>query len=378
MLFKDIIGQEKIKEYLIEVAKKNKIPHALLFTGPEGAGKLATAIAFAQYVNCLDENKNDDSCNNCESCSKIKKLLHPDIHFVFPIYKGSSKGNVCDDFIELWRNFILNHIYFKATDWYNIIAKDKGQPTIYAEETLQIINKANTKKSEAKYKFIIIYQPERMNISSANKLLKILEEPYFGTVFILISSNQELLLPTIVSRCQHIRFPVVDFNALKEYLKIKFPNVDEQILHQSIILSEGNVAHCIELLNRDEALKNYLNLYIQIMRIAYTISTKKTDYQKITQIVEELLQLSKEQQKDFIKYCIRYTRDNLMYGLKQKAITFLSKEEREFSEKFSNFVTLSFAENLYRNLSETLYHIERNANARIVFTDLILKIKDYF
>lgn len=378
MQFKDIIGQENIKEQLIELARKDKIPHALLFTGIEGSGKLATAIAFAQYVNCVNNDKANDSCNECESCNKIKKLIHPDIHFVFPIYKGSSRGNTCDDYLDLWRDFILNNTYFKATDWYNIVAKDKGQPTIYAEETIQIINKANIKKNEAKYKFIIIYQPERMNVASANKLLKILEEPYSGTIFILISSNPDLLLPTVISRCQQIRFPVVDFNILKDYLKNKFPHIDDQILHQAIILSEGNIAHCLEIINRDETIKNYLNLYIKIMRTSYEIHRKNSNFYLINPLIDDLLQLNKEQQKDFIKYCIRYTRDNLMLNLKQKAITFLSKEEKEFSEKFSRFVNLKFAENLYIEFSKALYHIERNANARIVFTDLILKIKDYF
>ncbi|MCX7862764.1 MAG: DNA polymerase III subunit delta' [Bacteroidales bacterium] len=377
MIFSEVIGQKHILERLRYIAQHEKIPHALLFTGSEGSGKLATALAFAQYINCL-QPKEHDSCNQCSSCHKFSHLIHPDLHFVFPIYKGSRTSAVCDDFIQEWRDFVLLSPYFNSSDWYDVVAEDKGQPTIYADEAHEIIRKISIKNYEAKYKIIIIYQPERMHIATANKLLKVLEEPPPSTVFILISAQPELLLSTIVSRCQVIKFPTVDDVSLSEFLEKKYPQASTQDIHQSVILSGGNVPQAIRLLEKHESTRHYFTYFVQMVRMAYEINRKKPKTEEQIKWVQEVIQFSKEEQKEFLIYCLRFIRDNFLINLNVRSIIFQSKEEQEFSQKFSPFMPFSTAYPIFQHISKAIYHLERNGNPRIVFTDLIYKISLHF
>ncbi|NSW45026.1 MAG: DNA polymerase III subunit delta' [Bacteroidales bacterium] len=377
MTFAEIVGQTFIKQRLTYIARQEKIPHALLFTGPEGVGKLATAIAFAQYINCHKPH-NDDSCNTCSSCHKYNHLIHPDLHFVFPIYKGNKTSAVCDDFINDWRDFVLTRPYFKSSDWYQIVAEDKGQPIIYADESLEIINKLSVKNYEAKYKVIVIYQPERMHTATANKILKVLEEPPAYTVFILISSNPELLLPTIVSRCQIVKFPLLDDVSISQYLKEKYPQHKEHEIHQAVILAGGSLPHAIQALENQNATQEFFNWYVQIFRLAFEVARNKPRRDEMIKWASTLAGLSKEQQKDFILYALRFTRDHFLNQASLKSLTFLTKEEQDFSEKFARFITFPTAQALYKYFSDALYHLERNGNAKIIFTDLAFLLTRHF
>jgi len=377
MLFSEVIGQNNIKEKLILLVKRNRLPHALLFSGPEGVGKLATALALAQYVNCHYPNEND-SCNFCNSCQKINKLIHPDIHFIFPIYKGTSKISCSFDVINEWRAFLLKSVYFNYLDWNNYITKEKGQAVIYAEEANYIIEKAFLKNYEAKFKFFIIYEAHKMHPAGLNKLLKIIEEPFPNTVFILTTTAQEQLMPTIVSRCQIIKFPNIEFEALKIFLQKNYPNIDEQILNQIIITSEGNLPKCIELIEKGEINKNYLQLFRKMFLCSYQIAKNNPNYYEVDSLVKEILSLSKEQQKDFLKYCLKLVRDNLILNFNLKTGIHLSTEEKNFSEKFKNYVDLKNAEIIYNYLSKAIYSIERNSNPKITFSNLIIKLQACF
>lgn len=377
MLFSDIVGQKHIIDRLRFIAQNEKIPHALLFTGSEGVGKLAVALAWAQYINCLEPLAHD-SCNTCSSCHKFSHLIHPDLHFVFPVYKGAKSSVVCDDFIQEWRDMLLISPYFLSSQWYEVVAEDKGQPTIYADEALEIIRKISVKNYEAKYKVVIIYQPERMHISTANKLLKVLEEPPPSTVFILISSQPDLLLSTIVSRCQIVKFPVIDDVSLSQFLEKKYPQYKTQEIHQAVILSGGSVPNAIRILEQQESSQNYFGLFVQLVRMAYEIKRNKPKTDEQIKWVQEAIQLSKEEQKELLIYCMRFIRDNFMVNVQLKSLVFQTKEEEDFSKNFSRFVPFNTASNVYSHLSKAIYHLERNGNPRIVFTDLIYQIAKYF
>jgi|YNPMSStandDraft_1061717.scaffolds.fasta_scaffold00797_7 DNA polymerase-3 subunit delta' len=377
MLFSEVVGQKLIIEKLKYFSIQEKIPHALLFTGSEGVGKLSTALAFAQFINC-EKPSAKDSCNVCPSCHKYSHLIHPDLHFVFPIYKGNKSYAICDDFIQEWRNFLLLSTYFKSSQWYEQVAEDKGQPIIYADEAIEIIKKLSIKNYEAKYKVIIVYQPEKMHIATANKLLKVLEEPPASTLFILISSQPELLLSTIVSRCQVVKFPIVDDISLKNFLKEKFPQYNEQDIIQSVLLANGSVPEAIQILEENENIKIYLDLYIRMARLAYEIKHKKTKTEDLIKWVYEVNQLSKENQKAFLVYSLRLTRDNFLINSNLKHIVSQTKEEEKFSEKFYNFMPYNNSFETYKILSNSLFHLERNGNSRIIFTDLIYQISNIF
>ncbi len=377
MTFREVIGQSFIKQRLQFIAHQEKIPHALLFTGPEGVGKLATALAFAQYINCHHPSENEP-CNECPSCHKYSHLIHPDLHFVFPVYKGSRTSVVCDDFINEWRNFLLLSPYFKSTDWYSIVAEEKGQPIIYADEALEIITKLSVKNYEAKYKVIIIYQPERMHLATANKLLKVLEEPPAYTVFMLVSSNPELLLSTIISRCQTVKFPLLDDVSINNFLTEKYPRSKENEIHQAVILSNGNLPEAIQLLENQNANQEFFSYYVQIFRLGFEVAHNKPRRDEMAKWAGTMASLSKEEQKDFILYSLRFTRDHFLNQASLKSLVFLTREEQDFSDKFSRFIHFSTAQALYKYFSDALHHLERNGNAKIIFTDLAYSLPKHF
>ncbi len=210
MFFRDIIGQEKIRERLVRSVEEQRVSHAQLFTGPEGTGKLGLAIAYAQYISCTNRTPSD-SCGICHSCRKYAKLQHPDLHFVFPVFKKKNVAKpFCDDFIAKWREMVLQSPYFTLNQWMDAIEADNAQGMIYAHESESIIRKLSIKPFEAEFKVMIIWLPEKMNLSCANKLLKMIEEPPAKTLFLLVTEDEERIIPTILSRTQIIRIPAIE------------------------------------------------------------------------------------------------------------------------------------------------------------------------
>jgi len=271
MLFKDIIGQENTKKRLIQTVKDNRISHAQLFFGSEGIGKLALAIAYAQYISCENKQEND-SCGVCMSCYKYQKLVHPDLHFVFPVIKTSSNQHpVSDNFLSEWRKMILNSSYFSVNQWYEFIGTDKTENTqgsIYVHESEEIIKKLMLKTFESEFKVMIIWLPEKMNISAANKLLKIIEEPPPKTLFLLVSENIDLIIQTIQSRTQLVKIPKIDNISLANAVNEKF-NLDKDQLNDIIRLSDGNYINVINNIQSNDEYSYNLDTFIKMMRLAY-------------------------------------------------------------------------------------------------------------
>lgn len=366
MFFKDIIGQEDVKEQLISSVKKGIIPHARLFCGPEGIGKLSLAISYAQYLNCLDPQDND-SCGKCSSCLKYKKLAHPDLHFVFPVIKKDKK-EVCDDYISEWRAFVGDHHYFSLSQWLAYVGAENAQGMIYAKESEEIIRKLSLKIYEAKYKTMIIWLPEKMHEACANKLLKIIEEPYDKTVFLLVSNTPDQIITTIQSRCQRVNIHNIEESAIVDALKSEYNITPEDAVSVAHI-ANGSYLKAIETISLDEEHKFFFNLFVQMMRSSYARSIKD-----IKAIANEIATVGRERQKNFLVYCQRMIREYFVSNLKHSEMIYLNQEENRFGTRFAPFINEKNIIDFTAELALAERHIEQNVNAKMVFFDLCLKI----
>ncbi|WP_165045478.1 DNA polymerase III subunit delta' [Dysgonomonas sp. ZJ709] len=368
MQFKDIIGQSEIKKRLLESIKEGFIPHAQLFCGPEGVGKLPLAIAYAQYLNCENPSE-DDSCGKCPSCSKYNHLAHPDLHFVFPIVKkAAKKKEVCDDYIADWREFLHKNIYFNLTQWLANIEAENSQGLIYAKESEEIIRKLSLRIYEAKYKIMIIWMPEKMHESCANKLLKIIEEPTDQTIFLLVSDTPDRVITTIQSRCQRINIHGVDKSDITQALISEYsitPDDADNIAH----ISKGSYLKALDTISLNEEHKFFFNLFVKMMRASYARNIKE-----IKSIGNELGGIGRESQKNYLVYTQHMIREYFVSNLKQPDMVYLEKDEANFGTRFAPFINERNIVGFMDELTLAERHIEQNVNAKMVFFDLCLKI----
>lgn len=368
MQFKDVIGQAAIKKRLIDGVRENRISHAQLFDGSEGTGKLAMAIAYAQFINCKNPSSHD-SCGECSSCKKFLKLVHPDLHFVFPVVKTKSfKEPVSDNFLVKWRERVLQSPYFNLNMWYKSIDVENKQGQIYVHESSEIMRKLNLKTFEAEYKVMIIWMAERMNVQCANKLLKMIEEPPAKTLFILITENEEQLLTTIRSRVQLVKFLGIDKASIIESIST-MPQIEGKNLEGLARQANGNFITARNLLQPDEDRSYLFDLFANLMRMCY-----KRDWLGMFDWVDELAAAGREKQKSFLVYSLKMLRENFIMNLKQPELNFLSEEEKDFSDRFSPFINerniLIFAEEFEKAHRD----IAQNGNPKLIFTDLSLKV----
>ncbi|MDR2956003.1 MAG: DNA polymerase III subunit delta' [Prevotella sp.] len=368
MFFKDIIGQSEVKERLIRTAKEGFIPHAQLFCGPEGIGKFPLALAYAQYLNCEDPSEND-SCGKCASCVKYNHLAHPDLHFVFPIVKkAAKKKEVCDDYIAEWREFIKKNPYFNLGQWLDNIEAENSQGLIYAKESEEIIRKLSLRIYEAKYKIMIIWLPEKMHESCANKLLKIIEEPTDNTVFLLVSDVPDNIITTIQSRCQRINIHGVSESDIKQSLESEY-NITPEDAASVAHLSKGSYLKALETISLNEEHKFFFELFVKMMRASYARNIKE-----IKTIGNELGGVGRENQKSFLIYAQRMIREYFVSNMSQPEMVYLAQDEANFGTRFAPFVNERNIIGLMNELALAERHIEQNVNAKMVFFDLCLKI----
>lgn len=373
MLFRDIAGQNIVKEQLLRSVKEGRIGHAQLFAGGEGSGSLLLALAYAQYLNCLSPLA-DDSCGVCSSCVKAAKLVHPDIHFVFPVIKkeGSKNTPVSDDYIKEYRELLLEHKYFSAQQWFAAISDGRKSGLIYADESSVILRKLSLKNFEAKYKVMIIWLPERMNDTGANKLLKILEEPPASTVFLLVSENPQLLLSTILSRTQLVNIPPIDTDSLTKALSTRF-DMPESSTRVAARLAKGNYVKAVQNLDATKEQSGFFDMFAMLMRSCYS--------RKIFEIikwVEIVAPLSRDKTKAFIDYSIGMLRESYIYNFKQPELVYLTPTEEGFVSKFAVFINDRNIEPMTEGLQLAYAHIEQNGNARIVLFDMAIKMVSMF
>ncbi|MDP3642621.1 MAG: DNA polymerase III subunit delta' [Bacteroidota bacterium] len=368
MFFKEVIGQNSIKQRLIQSVKEERVSHAQLLAGPEGTGKLVLAIAYAQYVACTNRQL-DDSCGECPSCKKYRKLIHPDLHFVFPVIKTPKfKEPVSDNFLEEWRMMVGQNPYFNIGQWFDLIGVENTQGLIYAHQSEEIIRKLNLKSYESEYKVMIIWLPERMHVACANKLLKMIEEPPVKTLFILITENEEDIISTIRSRCQLISIPPIDPDSLAKAIS-QLPEAEGSDIRNIVHLAKGNYGKAVELLQPDEQTLFNLERFKELMRCSYG-----RKYSDLFKWVDQLAGIGREKQKSLLNYFLIILRENFIYNLKNRELTFMSDQEEEFSKRFSPFINERNIQELTEVFETAFAHIGMNGNPRIIFTDVFFKI----
>ena len=378
MLFREVIGQEATKQQLRLSAREGRIPHAQLFAGISGIGKLQLALAYAQYLNCPHRTE-EDSCGQCPTCLQFQHLQHPDLHFAFPIVKTDA-GDTCDAFLEPWRQIILDKHYFDLEDWYKALGVEAKQGMIYEKESQEILRKLSLKAYGSGYKILLIWQPEKMNATSANKLLKLLEEPPSQTVFLLVSEHPEQLLSTIQSRVQTIRVPRLEKEVIAQALVQK--GIAPAAANDISRIANGSYLAALKKADETEENKQELRDFIALFRDAYTVGVLR-DPQKKYESLKRLRQWSlemadssvgREKQKHFLQYCQQQVRENYIRNIAQPELNYQLQAEQEFSVKFAPFIHDGNVEGIMNQLETAERQIEQNGNAKVIFFDLCLQM----
>lgn len=369
MKFKDIVGHEQTKQQLRQAVLEGRIPHAQLFFGASGVGKLPLALAYAQYVQC-EHRTAEDSCGVCPTCLQYGNLQHPDLHFAYPIVK-TDVGDVCDDFADKWREQLLESPYFDLDDWYRRLGVENKQGMIYEKESGEILRKLNLKAFGDGYKVMLIWLPEKMNATCANKLLKLLEEPPEKTLFLLISEQPDQLLSTIISRVQQIRVP-----RLSEEEIMQGAGVSADMAH----IANGSLLAALRLQQEDTQNKRFLEQFINLMRDAFTIgqiSDPKKKFDSLLRLREwsqTMSGLGREEQKAFLQYTQRQVRENYICNFGQSAMSYQTADERAFSSRFAPYIHGGNVERIMLELDRAEQQIGQNGNAKMIFFDLALQM----
>src|SRR4030095_7778327 len=389
MQFKEIIGQDDIKKQLVDMVQQNRLSHALLFLGKEGNGSLPLAIALAQYLTCEVTNKNvpgstgslfkerssqnsearspgPDSCDMCASCIKARQLIHPDIHFSYPVVtKKTGSPPISADYIFEWRRFIKNQSYGNVYDWLQFIGAENKQGNITAHECNDIIRKLNLKSFESEYKVLVMWMPEYLG-NEGNKLLKLIEEPPANTLFILVAEHEGLILPTIVSRTQLIRIPQISDEDIEEALLTRAKLGPEQA-RQLASVSEGNYHEALQLAQHAEEdwqalLRDWLKAVL------------KTGPAAQVKWVEEISKLGREKQKQFLRYFNHLLEQSIRSRVMADNGIALPSQENDFVLRLNKIASISQQQAVIEELDRAAYYIERNANAKMLFLALTFKL----
>ena len=401
MQFKNVIGQEQVKQQLVEMVQHNRLSHALLFLGKEGSGALPLAVAFAQYICLLPASSGGGDANAKEtslfgevaveveirlpataeeadayiskqaSYSKAEAMVHPDIHYSYPVVtKRSGTPPISADYITEWREFIKNYPYGNIYDWLQYIGAENKQGNITAHECNDIIHQLSLKSFESGYKVLIMWMPEYLG-KEGNKLLKLIEEPPADTVFILVAENEGQVLSTIVSRCQLVKIPALETEVVEKALINRNGCKPEQA-HQVAAVSEGNYREALHLLQHaDEDFHSLLREWLNATLKGQTIAQVK--------FIEEINRLGRETQKQFLRYfthlleqCIRW--EALSEEAQKDFSTALSGTELDFIKRLARTISLEQREAIAEELDKGAYYVERNANGKILFHALTIKI----
>jgi len=377
MLFSQVIGQKSLTQKLRFLLYENRLAHALLLTGKEGFGALPIALALAQYVVCdkiqaaiASENGDphilSDACGKCDACVKASKMIHPDVHYSFPVItKKAGSPPLSTDYITEWRSFVKENPYGTAYEWLQYIAAENKQGNITAHECNHILQTLSLKSYESGYKILIMWLPEYLG-REGNILLKIIEEPPPDTLFILVTENEAQLLPTLISRCQRIAIPPINIPEIQAELIANY-NIQEQKAHQIALLSEGSYSAAMEMIadkheNWEKLLRNWLNAIL------------KGGPMPQSTFVDDIAARGREKQKQFLKYFLLVIEQAIRIGIGGKLAESYSPTQIAFGEKLNKQIQPEQYEAISEVLSNAIYHIERNANSKLLFRAVTLKI----
>ena len=378
MLRKEVIGQQDIWSRLMEMVQENRVPHALMFCGPQGCGKLAMALAFACYLLGERESAPEELTEEQKRTqAMLRKWEHPDLHFTFPTIKTSDMGGdhnpVSLDFIKEWKEMLLSQgPYVLISDWMQRMGKSDAdfnkQAIITVEETDNISRELSMMSSQGGYKISLIWLPERMNIQAANKILKLLEEPPRQTLFLLVSENPELLLETIRSRTQRLDFKKIDNDSLEQAL-IERRALAQEMAHRIARIANGNWNAALEELDSGNENRQHLDMFIMLMRLAYMRNIH--DLKKWSDVVATF---GREKQKRMLDYFMHMLRESFMYNFRNPELSYMTQEEENFARNFARFINEANIIDISNLFEESKRFIAQNANPKIVFFDLALKI----
>ncbi len=375
MQFSEILGQEHIKNHLTKSADLGRIPHAQLFVGPEGSGTLLTAIAYAQYIIC--NNQNAENTGENTACNlKFDKISHPDLHFIYPTVSTDSVKTKPKsiDFITEWREFLNQNQYGSLFDWYQILGVQNKQGEIRVDDAQEILKSLALKSYEGGYKIMIIWMADKLNIAASNKLLKLLEEPTDKTVFILISENEEDIIQTIRSRCQVLHFNGLSEEVISQAL-ISRENIDPKIATAIAHQAQGNYNKALQLLQPDSESVFFEKWFVEWVRAAFRAKGNAAAIQDLIQWSEQIAALGRETQKKFLHFCIDMFRQALLLNYEAESLVFMEPKVEKFKlANFAPFVNGNNIQAIFQELSDAMYHIERNGNAKIILTDLSIKL----
>lgn len=374
MRFRDVIGQEELKRQLVASVAAGRVSHAQLFTGMPGAGTLPLALAYAQYLNCRHRH-DGDSCGECPDCQQMAALAHPDLHLVFPVNKqGKKSGEIVtsDAFLPLFRTlFSRSGGYFSPQEWYDALDLGKTlRGAISAREADEIIRKLSFKSYEAEYKIVLVWLPETMSEEASNKILKILEEPWDKTVFLLVSEAPDRLLQTILSRTQEISVPRIDMPTLESVAQ-GLGEQDPVWRHNVARLAGGDYLLLRRMLDGadDELTHECFSLFCSLMRLSYN-----DRHLELIAWAEEVAQLSREQQRMFLRHAARLLRESYMLHAGLGDISYLWGEEADFCRKFAPFIGNENVEVIFGEIERAMRQIQQNGNPTIVFTHFALSV----
>jgi DNA polymerase-3 subunit delta' len=370
MFFSDIEGLDDTKKMLINSVQNRHVAHAQLFLGPEGSANLALALAYATYLNCENQQPTD-ACGTCASCLKINKLIHPDVNFVMPVTttKSVAKDALSPKFLTEWREFVLASPYQTLNDWMGYIGAENKQGNISKDESRQLVKFASLKAFEATFKIILIWLPELMHPAAANALLKLLEEPPANTIFLLVANAPDKLLATILSRTQLVKVRAFTDEEVIRYLTEK--NLTSPAGAQQIaLLAEGNLQAAVQL--SSEMTNDYFDFFVKWMRHCYA-----NKFGDVVELSEDFQKMGRENQKNFLHYALSSLRKVLLYGIDESLVAYIPPAEVDFVSKFSRIVRDTNVPYLTEELNQAHYHIERNANPKMVFIDSSIQIARY-
>lgn len=392
MLFKDVIGQSEVKQHLAEIAQLNRLSHALLFLGKQGSGALPLALGFAQFLVCEKVNGKSasnqqsgslfeveepiaqlntpitftDSCGKCSACTKAQRLIHPDIHFSYPVIsKKSGEKPKSADFITEWREFIQQNFYGNVYDWLQFIGAENKQGNITAEECNDIIRLLSLKSFESEYKILIMWMPEYLG-KEGNKLLKLIEEPPSNTLFILVAESEEQILQTILSRTQLVKIPLLQ-NAEVENALIERKQTPPEQARLVAGIAQGNYHEALQLLQHAE--EDWLSLLREWMNV-----TLKENQPGQVKWVEEAAKLGREKQKQFLRYYNHLLEQCLRLRILGNESHTLSASEADFAQRLNKIASVTQQQAILTELDKASYYIERNANPKILFHALTIKM----
>lgn len=366
MRFSDIAGHSDTIASLRDIVDSGRIPHAILLSGISGIGKMRLARALAQYIHCR-RRAGGDSCGVCPSCIQHQNFNNPDLHFSYPILK-KEKLTLSTDYITQWKEMLADWSYMPPEKWNDILQAGNSQPSIYVAESEDIVVKAAMSAYQENFKIFLIWLPEKLRPEAANKLLKIIEEPFEDTIFILVSNDDSKLLPTIFSRTQRFNMRPLSPEDIHRHLS-RNRGVSGEVADAASRIAEGSMGKAEEIACHPDELLEFSDLFKEIMRMAYALNAPR-----LKTISESLAAMGREKIIRFLAYCERMVRENFIYNLQIPQISLMTPEEEQFSRRFSPFIHEGNVEGLANEITRASNDIERNGNGKIVLFDLMLLI----